>query len=68
MHAVWNEKPRLEILWQAGTGIGCVLRAIEAQETVRIHTNAMPPGRDCGRRWPGRKLETSGSKAPGLGL
>jgi len=43
-----NEKPHLEILSKADSGIGYIPRAIEAQTTVRIRTETTSPGSHCG--------------------
>ena len=48
MHTLWNEKPGLEILSKADTGVGYLPRAIEAQTTVRIRTETTSPGSQCG--------------------
>jgi len=49
MHAMWNEKPYLEILSKTDTGIGYQSRAIKAQTTARIRAKMTPPGSHCGR-------------------
>jgi len=49
MQPVLNEKPQLEILSNADTGVGRIPGAIEAQTTVHIGTGTTPPGSHCGR-------------------
>jgi len=43
MHTLRIEKPGLEILSKADTGVGYLPRAIEAQTTVRIRTETTSP-------------------------
>jgi len=67
MHRVLDQKSCLEILSKAGTRIGCILRASKAQMTYHVHTRTTHSGRHGGRRWPGRDLKTSGTKAACMG-
>jgi len=49
MRVMQNEKPRLEILLKPDTSVSGILRAIEAQTTIRIRAKATPPGSHYGR-------------------
>jgi len=68
IYMVADKKPHMEILSKGGTGISCISRVSKAQMTSLIRIEATPPGNHCGRGQPGRKLKTSGAKAPSMGL